>query len=271
MTDKTVFEFSNYKDYLNRRLNENGARSGRRAQFAKALQCQSSFVSQVLHADLHLSLEQACRANDFLEHDAPHAHFFILLLQKERAGTAELRRYFLSQIEEILNNRKKIKSRVVITDELSDEQRARYYSHWDYSALHMALAVPTLRTPQALSRAFQMPLSRVETVLQFLVQAGMAQVVRGEWRIGAVQLHLGADSSFVNQHHSNWRLEALKRMDSTHAQHLHYSVVYTLSRDDYQRLRENLLKVIQANLEVIKPSPEEIVVCQTLDLLPLTT
>ncbi|MCC7404061.1 MAG: TIGR02147 family protein [Bdellovibrionales bacterium] len=270
MADKTLYNFDDYREYLRFRLGQEGARSGLRAKLAQALNCQSSFVSQVVHGRVHLSLEQAYRANDFFSHDAHQAHFFMLLVQMERAGSRDLRDYYGRQIESLLAEREKIKSRVVTTQELTESQQAHYYSHWDYIGVHMALAVPELSSPGAIAQALKLPQARVDSVLEFLVGLGLAEVKGGRYQIGKVHMHLGTGSPFLHQHHVNWRLEALKRLNTTSNHQLHYSAAFTLSRQDYTKLRENLLQVIEKNLAVVRPSPEQIVVCQMIDLIPLS-
>jgi hypothetical protein len=195
----------------------------------------------------------------------------MLLVQKDRAATNELREYFQNQIERILDERSQIKNRVTTTHELSDSDKAEYYSSWDFVAIHMAIAVPGQRTPQELSVALGLPMRRVETVLERLMELGMAERHGREFRVGSVHLHLGSDSPFIQQHQTNWRLENLRRLNVTQPQNLHYSAVFSLSRKDFARLRENLMQVIQDNLAIVRPSPEEITVAQTIDLYPLSS
>lgn len=270
MTVKNLFEFDDYRAYLRHFLAREGARSGLRAKFAAALGCQASYVSQVLSGDVHLSLEQAFKANQHLSHDHHEAHFFMLLVQKDRAGSAELETYFQKQIDDIKHERLKIKNRVVATRELSESQQARYYSHSDFAAVHMALAVPRLRTAKALCLALRLTSDRVESILDFLQVSGLAEKNGDRYSVGGVHLHLGPESPFLQQHHSNWRLEAMRRMNSQSTTNLHYSATYSLSKKDFVKLRENLLQVIEKNLSVVRPSPEEIVICQNIDLIPLT-
>jgi hypothetical protein len=269
MTGKNLFDCTGYKPYLRLRLDADGARSGLRGEFARALRCQGSFVSQVLNGNQDLSLEQAYRANLHFEHDPAQAHFFMLLVQKDRAGDADLRGYFQSQIDAITSERSKIKSRVSNTHAITETEQARYYSQWDFAAVHMCLAVPGMRTPSELARALNLTAARVEFILDFLVSAGLAAKKGKEHRVGAIHMHLGSDSPFIQQHHSNWRLEALKRLNVTSPQNLHYSGVVSLSKKDFAQLRENLVQVVQDNLEVVKPSPEEIVAVQMIDLIPI--
>lgn len=133
----------------------------------------------------------------------------------------------------------------------------------------MCLAVPRFQTARALVEALKLSPERVEAVLDFLFESGLAEKKDERYTIGAVHLHLGPESPFLQQHHINWRLEALKKMNTQSAGHLHYSATYSLSRNDFEKLRENLLQVIEKNLAVVRPSPEEIVVCQVIDLIPI--
>ena len=269
MTKKNLFEWDEYKGYLRQSLDDQGARSGRRAAFAKALGCQSSFISQVLHTATNLSLEQACKTNDFLEHTPEQAHFFMLLVQLERAGSVDLRKYFQTQIESIVSERQKFKNRLVPNYTLTEAQQSIYYSRPEFALVHMAIAVPGNRTAKDISHNFRMPLKRVEEVLQFLISTGMAELINNEYRIGHVHMHLPADSPFIHQHHANWRLEAMRRMDPANTNHIHYSSVMTLSKKDLPRIRENLRKVVEDNLVIVRPSPEEVVVAQMIDLVVL--
>lgn len=268
---KDVFQFKNYKTYINTRLDEAGARSGQRAKMAREMGVQSSYLSQVLHGHPDLTLEQAFRANAFFEHDSSESHYFLLLVQKDRAGTTDLKNYFQKQIVDLLLEREKIKNRLNQTTVLSEEIQSRYYSSWDYVGVHMALSVPQLRTPKILSQSLGLPLARVEKILDFLVQNGLAQVQGREYTIGSTHLHLGSDSAFIHQHHTNWRLECMRRLANLNQEgQLNYSAVFSISKKDYLRLRENLMRVIQENLAVVKPSEDEMIVCQLIDLIPLS-
>lgn len=268
---KDVFQFKNYKTYINARLDEAGARSGLRAKMARQMGVQSSYLSQVLHGNPDLTLEQAFKANMFFEHDSNEAQYFLLLVQKDRAGTMELKNYFQKQISDLLQERDKIKSRLNQTTVLNEEIQSRYYSSWDYIGVHMALSVPELRTPKNISQSLNVPLERVEKILQFLVENGLAQLNGREYFVGSTHLHLGSDSAFIHQHHANWRLESMRRLANLNqGGQLNYSAVFSISKNDYLRLRENLMRVIQENLAVVKPSEDEMIVCQIIDLIPLS-
>src|ERR1700727_1723751 len=101
-TDKAqVFDFSEYKQYLADSLGGPRSRTGLRLAVARTLACQPTFVSQVLNGQAHFSLEQAEKISRFLQHTPEEREYFFLLLQRDRAGTRELEKYFLEKIEGI--------------------------------------------------------------------------------------------------------------------------------------------------------------------------
>src|SRR5580698_6182945 len=97
---KSVLEFDDYKSFIKE---IEGARSelqrGFRTRLAEAAQCQSAFVSQVLNTGAHFSLEQGLRVAKFLNLDKEESQFFILLLEKNRAGTKDLEDFFSGQLD----------------------------------------------------------------------------------------------------------------------------------------------------------------------------
>lgn len=266
---KNLFEHKSYKRYLLESLRGNKQRSGERARLAKHLGCQSAHVSQVLNGSTHFSAEQAFRINEFLGHDREEAHFFTLLLSKDRAGTVELRDYYQLQIEEILNRRAVIKNRVNTTREVPVEVQTRYYSSWHYSAIHIALSIPELRTKEALAGYFRLPLLEVANALEFLLSVGLCDLKDGRYLIGQSHIHLGSDSDNINKHHFNWRVQAMQSLTHATSRDLHYSVVYSLSRDDAAKIQARIVDMIKANLKDVGPSKEEVLYCTSIDFFEL--
>lgn len=262
---KTVFEFKEYKRYLATVLGAGKRRSGLRAKLAEHLSCQTAHVSQVLNGHTHFSPEQAFKINSFLGHDREEAHFFVLLLSKDRAGTGELKEYYQIQLNEILARRTLIKNRVRATHEVPQEHQTRYYSAWHYLAIHIALSIPELQTKEALAQHFHLPLTKVAEILEFLVITGLSEARDGRYFIGPSHVHLAHDSDNINKHHLNWRLQAMNSLDRLSPIDLHYSVVFSLSRTDVEKLKERMLEMIKANLKDVAPSKEEVLFCTCLD------
>lgn len=266
--DKNVFEFAHYRPYLAARLEAKGAR-GHKTQIATAMSVQPTYISQVLQESAHLSLEQAEAANNFLNHTAQESHFFMLLLQKDRAGTKTLREYFKKQLDEILKSRMVLIERLGKSQQLAEKDRSWYYSSWVPSAVHIATTVPTLRTIELISTALQMPSEKVLEALERLEEMGLVRKEGFEFYPGLQEIRLGKDSHYILKHHTNWRLKAMQSLELEKIQELHYSGVVSLSKGDVDRIKDRLLEVIKDSIEIVKGSKEEELFCLNLDFFSL--
>src|ERR1017187_5367893 len=97
-----IFEHKHYKDYINDWLDDSarGGGYGSRAKFAQAINCQTSYIAQVLKGSAHFSLEQIESANDFMGHSEQEGLFLINLVLYERAGNAKLKSRFEKQLHD---------------------------------------------------------------------------------------------------------------------------------------------------------------------------
>ena len=85
---RALFEFRDYKAYLRQALERRREHErGSQARLAESLRCQSAYLSMVLRGSADLSIEQADGVNVFLAHSAKESHFFLILVQRARAGT----------------------------------------------------------------------------------------------------------------------------------------------------------------------------------------
>ncbi len=252
-----VFEHRTYVPYLESRLGPASRRTGLRTAASSAAGVNPAYLSRVLKRQADFSLEQADRLSDFLGHGEDERQYFLLLVQKERAGSLKLKSYFERQLENERRKRLEIKNRVKHPEGLTKEDEARYYSHWHYSAIHVLVSIPTLQTAKSLSEALALPRQKISEILEFLARTGLVEEKDGRFRVGAAHIHLGNDSTHIARHHANWRMKAMQAIDAGGADNLHYSAVLTLSHDDAARIKENLLRTLEDTLKIMRSSPEE--------------
>jgi uncharacterized protein (TIGR02147 family) len=269
LNTKTVFDFNDYKAYLAERAGGRRQRRGIRSLIAKTLKCQPTYVSQVLNGSADFSPEQAEVLNRFFGHTREESTYFLLLIQKERAGTRALKEFIQSQLDEILTRRMAISQRLGQKAGLTQEQQATYYSSWHFSAVHVALTIPSLRRREAIAHHLRISLKKVDEVLKFLVAAGLAQTNGLDYATTEVQIHLGNDSHNIVKHHSHWRQQALESLDREELSDLHYSTVVSLSRQDVFNIKNRLLEEIKAAQAIIKDSPEEELYAYTMDFFSM--
>jgi uncharacterized protein (TIGR02147 family) len=267
--DNTIFEFPAYKPYLIHKLGRKSERKGQRSALAKNLLCQPTFISQVLNGTSDFNLEQSERVSEFLGHTPDEKHFFLLLVQKDRAGTKPLRTYFEKQIQEILEKRFILVERLGKRTSLSKEAQSIYYSSWIYAACHIALTIPALQSRKSLAVFFNLPLVKINEVIEYLEEVGLAQI-QGERVITSQNtIRIGRDSHSMTKHHMNLRTQAMESLDREKMEDLHYSSIFSLSRKDRVRLKDLLMELIKTNAEIVQDSESEDLCALSIDLFSL--
>lgn len=193
----------------------------------------------------------------------------MLLVQKGKAGSVALERFFDEEISQIKKNREEIKERIKIKTELSAEDQMIYYSVWYYSAIHVMCALPGLNTLDAISQRLKLDIAVVKNALQFLEERGFVMKNGASYQIGSTRIHLPKGSAMLPRHHSNWRMKASESVDQEKANDLHYSAVLGISKRDAKIFKEKLLKLLEEFEPLVRDSKEEIPVVLLLDLFGL--
>jgi len=268
---KALYEYRDYKDYLRDESERRGQRSGFKSGLAQASRCNNAYVSAVLKGKAHFSLEQAERLCRFLGFSEEESHYFLLLVQRGRAGTTALQLYFDQQIHVLKEQNLNVQKRLGVKDRLSKQDQSQYYSSWMYAAIHVALSVPRLnRSPEVLAQYFNLPLGTVKKVLDFLLAVGLGVRQGGTYAIGSRHIHLGNDSENIIRHHSNWRQQVMRCLELRSSERgLNYSSAVALSREDALKVREILLQAVKSSVETILKSPEEEVFLLSADFMPI--
>lgn len=266
---KIIFDHTDYKLYLATFIKSQvGHGRGWRARMAEAMDCQKGFITKVLAPDspTHLSLEQAAKLNSLLNHSEDEANFFYLLVQFARAGNKILRDHFRGQMKQTLNRRLAIRKDLESQNILSVEDHMRYYSFWYYAAIRMCVSVPGLQTIEALRKKLNLPAAKVTSALDFLTSRGLVEK-KGDRFVHSQrqQIMLAADHPMVVRNHGNWRLQALKSLESEAASDLHYTYVVSLSESDALKIRSFLVETIKEMQARAAPSAEESVYAFCLD------
>lgn len=261
---KNIFEYQDYKIYLLKYAQSHPR--GFRKNLAKALNCQTAYVSHVLNGAAHFSLEQAEALARFINLTPEETSFLMRLIEFTRAGTPQLKKFLRRELDQLREKHLLIKDRVAVKDTLSREDQAIYYGAWYYAAIHVALTIPALTTREALCHYFRLSSKTVTDVLEFLASVGLATQSGVRYQIGTQQIHLEKDSPLISKHHTNWRMQAMRALEQMKLDELHFSSVFTLTEQDALKIREILVEAIESSVGIIKVAKEEKLFSMTLDL-----
>lgn len=254
----TVFEYTHYKAFINDLINSYPAHGrGQRKALAEAIGCQVAYITHVLSGESHFSLEQTEAASRYFNLSQEETEYLILLVQFNRAGTPELKKFFERLLREQTLKFSKNSERLNIKEGLSYDKQTIYYSSWLYAAVHMAVTIPELQTLEALAMRFRLSTARTLEILEFLIECGMVFKEHNLYHTRTPQVHLDKTSPLVRQHHFNWRSRSLSSLDEVKPEDLHYSLAFSVAKNDLPKIREHLQKGLRECVATIKPSKEE--------------
>ena len=261
-----IYKFNSYCkfliDYIQSR--PKGGR-GEILRMAEALEVHPSLVSQVLNRLKDFNLEQAMKMAQYLNLTSNEIEYFMNLVQLERASTPELIKYFQQKIKIQKDLSKELHHRVQKDKNLTDEEKATLYSHWLYLATWLLTSLKKGKTLEQIAEWFNIPKERVESIIKFLVDAQLCQYSNGHFVIGHQSVHIERGSPHLYKHHSNWRLKAIEAADQISSDELMYTAPISISKKDFDTVREKLLQIIKEVTEVALKSEAENIACFNLD------
>jgi uncharacterized protein (TIGR02147 family) len=265
-----IFDFKSYQDYLGVMLPAKGHSRGIRSRLAAQLDCRVSHLTQVIQGKSHISLEMAEKIASFLSLGELESHFFILLVSKERSGSNKLKSYYDNQLEQVLENRKHVKNKLKLTDSLTDAQMQEYYSSWHYSAVHILVSLPEVKDIKDICNNLGLDLSRVKQVVDFLLQAKIIKSEMDRLQTVGRRLHIDSKSKHTPMYHMSWRAKAMEVIATNNSNNLHFSSVYSLAKEDIDRIRDVLLNSLNRSEEIVKGSAQNTLVSLNIDFMQLT-
>ncbi len=243
---------------------------GYKKTLAEIAGCQPAYLSQVLQGKAHLTPEQAERLSTYWNLDLVESDIFFQLVLLGRAGTPSLRDR-LNQKLKALRHQWEKKDETFAQPALNEAEKAGiYYSNWLYSALHILLTVPSLRTVDALASHLGQEATLIDKALKRLEKIGLVIKSEKGWQVTQASVHSPESSISSESHHRNWRVQALQKADIERKAGVRYTSMHTLSGSDFQKICEILDESIRRTRAVIEPSPEELGACLIIDYFALS-
>lgn len=260
----SVYDFKDYREFLNTWIDNQGQR-GLKGQLAEAAGVSSTLISLILKGDKQLSLEQASDLGDFLGMNDKEMDFFFLLVEYGRAGSHSLQQKLIKRIREQQEQAKKLSQRVKKDVELTDQEKAIYYSSWVYTGVRNLTATGQFNTVQSIADRLGISPAVAAKALDFLIANGLCKEEKGKILYGPTYMHVDSDSPFVTKHHQNWRLRGFQFMDQYNENNLYYTCPMSLSKEAAEQIRKMLPKFIEEVLQIMRPAASEEVYCFNMD------
>lgn len=117
-----------------------------------------------------------------------------------------------------------------------------------------------------IAQRFEISLSKCAEIMSFLAECGICVEVNERYLMGSQTIHLEKKSPHLLRFQTDWRMKVINRGDQLSDNELMFTAPISLSKNDFELLREETIKFIKNFLEVVHNSPAEEIGCLNIDL-----
>ncbi len=261
-----IFDFKSYREFINAwiALKPNKGR-GVAKKIAESLGVSTVLMSQILKGARSLQLDHAYGIAEFINLAIDEKDYFLLLVQYENAGNYKYKTHLENKIKKISKEKNKLSNKVVKSIKLSEQDNAKFYSHWHYSALRLASDVKELNTLDSMCKRFDISETIAKDILNFLVEKGLCKNEGGLYKLGANSTHLERESPWIFSRQLQWRQKSIQMMEKKREEDLFYTAPMVLSIKDSKLIRKLLIESISEIVNQVQESPSEELMCLNID------
>ena len=259
-----IFLFNDYKKFVQTIIDENDFVYGYKSKLAQAAGCQKSFFSQVLNSHIQFTPEHAIGLCVFWKFSALEREYFLNLVQFQRSGSPELQKFHAQKLKELKKSHENLSKRYE-QEPLPESVAITYYSSWHYSAVHMLTMVPGFENISGIAKRLNLNPQLVKDILIKLKALDLVKFENNKWSPTKTLLHVPKESNIHSLYHHIWRAKAVEDSLKQDPNSIHYTSIYTLSKEDALKLKELVLEFIDRSRAIVEPSKEEDLVCFNMD------
>lgn len=263
-----IFAYEDYRLFLRDHLTSLPKKGrGELQKISKQIGVHSTLLSLILNGDRDFSLEQAFDLASYLQLTEIEAEYFSLLVQYSRAGNPRYKNFIKRKAEKLRISSQKVAQRVPFEKVLTDEEKSIFYSAWIYSAIRLFSSTREKGVGlDDIMEKFLISRPQALTILSFLTSSGLLKEHDGLYTMAVQSTFLEQGSPHLHKHHTNWRLKAVQKSSLLLDKELMFTYPCSLSRDDFQKIREQVLQLIKSVSKTVKDSPAEDIACLNIDL-----
>lgn len=266
MAKNGVFVCTSFHQFLIQTIENNtDLKRGEKKSIAEFLGIHPTLLSQILSGTRTFTEEQVYLLGEYFGLTDIESDYIRTLHQLENSQSKIFKAKLLKQKEELKKKSLNLSERVEKEKILSDEERSIFYSSWQYSAIRMLTSLENGKTRDEIAERFDLDKKKVSEMLDFLTKTNLCKQEKGKYQIGVSRTHIEKSSPYYKQHHTNWRLKSIQKLDRSLEEDLTFTAPLTISKEDFEILREEMVKLIQKVSMTVKDSPAEDIYCLNLD------
>lgn len=267
---KNLFTYQSYREFLSDLSLDENTKRGFQSRLAKAAGCQAAYLSQVLKQRVHLTEDQLLPIAEDLGFSAAETNYVLLLLRYEKAGTPNLQLYLKQGLATIRSDQNKLSAhanpdRIVRLE----EELTKYFASWIPSVIHLLTSSENYRTVDRIAERLKLSKKVTKETLNFLLKMEWVKKINQDYHYASGSVHIPKESPHHSSMQTTRRVLALNSIAIDSQDSVHFSSIFTISKDAFVELNSLVSNFVQKSTKVIHASGTEDVYCLCLDLFQI--
>lgn len=267
----SIFQYNNYKSYLKSQIALR-KRPGFMTELAAKVDCDRTYLSQVLSGKAHLTTDHAINLTEVLGLEGAESDYFLLLVMKGRSSINSALRKLDSKLEKLRNENLAVTKKIQSGDkpaEVSNDLKLQYYRNWKLVAAHILSSLPNTQTVPQLAHAIKCGENQALRIYEELASMGLVTRQGTRYIHSGANLHLPSQSPLVVLNHQNWRTRAIEAAAGERG--IHYTDVFSISKEDVASFNSTLLEFIEKFRTKVTASGSEVAFSFCCDLFEVVS
>jgi uncharacterized protein (TIGR02147 family) len=268
MKNVSVFNHCDFEVFLENEVVKNSHHAhGMKKKIAEYLNIHPTTLSQIFMGTRVFSEDQVFLLSEFLNLSTIEREYVILLHQIYITQNKKYKEILILKKENLKKKSLNLNHRLQKDRVLTDLEKSTFFSSWHYSCVFVFISINEGKTKNEIADRLGINVKTISEILEFLITIGLCEFKKGKFKNTNNQIHLEKKSPFLKQHHINWRIKAVSKFDRPEDEDLTFTAPLSLSKNDFNKLREEMVKLIQHISETVKETVPEDIYSLNLDFI----
>ena len=258
-----MFAQENYREILKDLVSDKPR--GELARLAEFIDAAPAVLSQVFSGLRHLTFEQAILIAEYFKLSDVEKEYFLALIQRDRTSDEVSKKYWTEKIKSVKDVALSVGQKVKTQNVLDDMAKSKFYSSYLYSAVLLFCSLGNGKTVENVCEKFKVSRQYATDILNFLAEIKLVNVVNGKYSMSIQNTHVPKESTYVYNHHTNWRLKGLSHLAEVKESELSFTGPCSLDKKTFDELKVDILNLIENAYAKAHKAPAEELACLNID------
>lgn len=266
MKKESPLNYQTFSQFLDQEIVKGSRfKRGDKRDLAEYINIHPTSLSQVLNKTRSFSDEQVFLLGEYLDLSDIENQYILLLHQIDSTANKNYKARLIKRRDSIKKKSLNLSTRIEHDKLMSEEEKSIFYSSWYYTCIWVFITIDGGKSREEIMSRFSLDKKKVSDVLEFLIRADLCYQENGKYHHKVNRTHVEKTSPFLKQHHSNWRIKAMEKKDRSDDIDLSFTAPLSLSKKDFNFLREEMVEMIKKVSETVKETDPEDIYCFNLD------